>query len=214
MAGFVELRGGAESGGTGADDGDFLAGAVRGRLGLDPAVFPAVVNDAALDVLDGDGRRADAEHAGAFARRGADASGELREVVRLVQTVERLLPEAAIDEVVPLGDEVVDGAAAGHAADELAGVAEGHAAIHAAPALLAEFRLGHVVVELTPVSRARQRRAVSGKFAGEFEESSGFAHESVEESGFGVGSVEMCQVVRINRHPRARHPSSSPRTRR
>ena len=214
VARFVELRGSAEASGAGADDGDLLAGAVGGRLGFDPAVFPAVINNAALDILDGDGGRADAEDAGAFARRGTDAAGELGEVVRFVEAFERFLPEAAIDEVVPLGDEVVDGAAAGHAADKLAGVAEGHAAIHAAPALLAEFRLRHVVVELAPVGDARQRRAVGGKFAGEFEESSGFTHESVEESGFGVGSVVMCQVVRINRHPRARRLSSSPRTRR
>ena len=44
----------------------------------------------------------DAEHARAFARRRADAAGELREVVRLVQPLERFLPQAAVDEIVPL----------------------------------------------------------------------------------------------------------------
>src|SRR5258706_15713937 len=37
VAGFVELCGGGESGGAGADDGDFFAGADGRRLGLDPA---------------------------------------------------------------------------------------------------------------------------------------------------------------------------------
>ena len=54
----------------------------------------------------------DAEHARAFARRRADAAGELREVVGLVQAIERFLPQAAINEIVPFRDEVVDRAAA------------------------------------------------------------------------------------------------------
>ena len=54
------------------------------------------------------GRIGDAEHAGAFARRRAGAAGELREIVRLVQAIERILPAAVVDEVVPLGNQVVD----------------------------------------------------------------------------------------------------------
>ena len=91
VAGLVELRGGAEPGRAGADDGDFLAGARRGRFGRRPSLLPAAVDDGALDVLDRDRRRVDAEHARAFARRGADAAGELGKVVGLVQALERLL---------------------------------------------------------------------------------------------------------------------------
>ena len=87
MAGPVELGGGAESGRAGADDGDFLAGALVWHIGLHPAFFPAFVDDADFDVLDRHRRLVNAEHAGAFARSGADAAGEFREVVRLVQTV-------------------------------------------------------------------------------------------------------------------------------
>ena len=120
----------------------FLPVRTFGGSGHDPAFVPALVDDRDFDVLDRDRRRVDAEHARAFARRGADAAGELGKIVRLVQALERLLPEAAIDEVVPLGDEVVDRAAAGHAADERAGVAERDAAIHAARALLRSFFSG------------------------------------------------------------------------
>jgi hypothetical protein len=67
---------------------------------------------------------------GAFAGGGADAAGELGEVVGLAQAFVGLLPESAIDEVVELGEEVVEGAARRHAADEASGVAEGDAAIH------------------------------------------------------------------------------------
>ena len=176
VASFVELRGGAEAGGAGANDGDFFAGALFRRLGLHPAFVPAFVDDADLDVLDRDGRIIDAEHAGAFARRGADAAGELGEVVGLVQTVERFLPEAAIDEIIPLGDDVVDRAAGGHAADERAAVAEGDAAVHAAGALLFEAFFGEVKVKFLPVLDALERIAVGGQFAGEFDEAGWFSH--------------------------------------
>ena len=107
-----------------------------------------------LDVLDGDGRGVDAEDAGAFAGGRADAAGEFGEVIGLVQAVEGFLPQAAIDQVVPFGDQVVDRAAGGHAAEQRAGVAERHAAIHAARALLAQLRFVEVVVELVPVADA------------------------------------------------------------
>ena len=116
VAGAVELRGGGEAGRAGADHGDLLAGARRRRLGRDPALLPAAVDDGVLDALDGHRRGVDAEHARALAGRRADAAGELREVVGLVQALERLAPEAAVDEVVPLRDQVVDRAARGHAA--------------------------------------------------------------------------------------------------
>ena len=132
----------------------FLPVRCFGRFGGDPAFVPAAVNDGALDVFDGDGRGIDAEHARAFARRGADAAGEFGEIIRLVQPFERFLPQAAIDEVVPFRDEVMDRAAAGHAAEERAGVAERDAAIHAARGLLAELALLHVMVELVPVAYA------------------------------------------------------------
>lgn len=45
-------------------------------LRLYPAGFERVVDDGALDVLDGDGRLGDAEHARALARRGAHATRE------------------------------------------------------------------------------------------------------------------------------------------
>ena len=177
VAGLVELLGGGETRGTGADDGDFLARANLGLLGEHPALVPTAVGDFALDVLDRDGRVVDAEDAGAFARSGAHAAGELREVVRLVEPVEGFLPEPAVNEIVPLGDQVVDRAAAGHAADEFARMAERDAAVHAARALVAELFLLHVHMEFLPVFGALEGRAVDGKFAEVFDEAGGFAHD-------------------------------------
>ena len=94
----------------------------------------------------------------------------------LMQAIERFAPQAAIDQIVPLRDEVVDRAARGHAADQFAGVAERNAAIHAARALLAQALLVHVVVEFVPVAHALHRGAIHRQLAQIFNESCWFSH--------------------------------------
>ena len=176
VASAVELRRGGKAGRAGANDGDLLTGANLGRLRHNPALVPTAVNDGRLDVFDRDGGLVDAKDARTFARCGTHAAGEFRKVVCLVQALQRLLPTAAIDEIVPLRDQVVNRAAAGHATDELAGVAERHTAVHAARALRAELLFLHLVVKLLPVADALGRCAVHGKFAEIFDEAGGFAH--------------------------------------
>ena len=85
VPGARELLRAGEPGGAGADDGDPLAGAVRRDLRLDPALRPALVDDRALDGLDGHRLVGDVERAARLAGRRADAAGELREVVGRVQ---------------------------------------------------------------------------------------------------------------------------------
>jgi hypothetical protein len=80
-----------------------------------------------LDRLDAHRIVVDVERARFLARRRTDAAGELRKIVRRVQHVERLAPLLQVDEIVPVRNDVVDGAAA---------LAERDAAIHAARALL------------------------------------------------------------------------------
>jgi hypothetical protein len=87
MTGFVELRGGGQTGGPGTDDGDFFAGAFGWRFGGNPAFIPAFVDNRGFDVFNRDWRVVDAEHAGAFAGCGTDAAGEFREVVGFVESV-------------------------------------------------------------------------------------------------------------------------------
>jgi hypothetical protein len=108
--------------------------------------------------------------------RGTHAAGELREIVGQVQPIERLVPQAAVHQVVPLGNQVVDRATGGHAADELAGLAERYAAIHAARALLAQMPLFHVMVELAPVAHTLRRRAIDRQLAQVLDEAGRFTH--------------------------------------
>src|SRR5439155_13373963 len=67
------------------------------------------------------------QHAGLLARRRAQLARELWEVVGGVQGLERRLPTTSLDQVVPVRDHVVQGAAS---------LAEGHAAVHAPACLL------------------------------------------------------------------------------
>jgi hypothetical protein len=93
-------------------------------------------------LLDGDRRLADAEHAGGFTGRGADAAGEFGKIVGGMQDPDGFAPAAAVHQVVPIGNDV---------GERAAGVAEGHAAIHAACALRADFFFGEIEVDLEPV---------------------------------------------------------------
>ena len=155
VAGAAKLLRGGETGGTAADDGDALAGGLLGRLGMNPALVPGAIDDGPLDELDGDGRLVDAQHAGGFAGSGADAARELREVIRRVEAANGGLPTVVVDEIVPVGDEIVDRAA---------GVAEGHAAVHAASALLALLFFGEWLVDFEPVANALIGLAARGLF--------------------------------------------------
>ena len=73
--------------------------------------------------LDFDRRLIDAEHTRGFARRGADAARELGEVVGGMQPPNGTLPAVAVDQVVPVGNDVAERAPL---------MTERYAAIHAA----------------------------------------------------------------------------------
>src|SRR5690606_32366482 len=170
VAGARELLRGGEAGGPGPDDGDREAGEALRHLRRDVPAGERLVDDRDLDVLDRHGRLVDAEHAARLARRRAHATGELGEVVRLVQAVDRVGPLLAVDEVVPLGDEVPEGAAL---------VAERDAAVHAAARLLLEERLPllEVRVHVLPVPQAHGHRAVRRELTlPHLQESAGVSH--------------------------------------
>ena len=140
------------------------------RLRLDPALVPRTVDDRLLDLLDRDGvALADLEHAGGFAGRRAEAARELGEVVRRVELLDRRRPALAVDEVVPVGDEVPERAAV---------VTEGDAAFHAARALRAQLVVGERREELAVVARALGGIAIAGPVTLDLEEGAELAHQA------------------------------------
>src|SRR5690554_4744257 len=132
-----------------------------------PAFFPALVDDGAFDSLDGDRIVPDVERAARLAGRRADAPGELREVVGRMQILQCLQPLTAIDEVVPVGNLVVDRAAI---------VAIGDAAIHAAGRLVAGRLVAQRDDEFAAVPDAVGGRLVAAVAALDFEKTCDLAH--------------------------------------
>ena len=127
VAGAGELLRGSHASRAGANQGHFFAGFQLGQLRRDPALVPGPVNDGVFDGFDADSVVIHVQGAGRLAGRGADASGELGEVVGAVQNVDRVLPVALVNQVVEVRDDVVHRAAA---------VAKRRATVHAARSLL------------------------------------------------------------------------------
>ena len=152
MAGAIQLLRCGQSCRSAADDGHPLARPHRGSLRHHPALVEGPVGDRHLDLLDRDGILVDAEHARRLARRGADAAGELGEVVGGMQPLAGLVPLLAIHEVVEVGNDVPERAA---------GVAEGHAAIHAAGALRLHLFRGEDREKLVVVLEAVGHRGIA-----------------------------------------------------
>ncbi len=167
VAGARELLRAGHAGRARADDGDFLAGLVRGRLRLDPAALDRPVDDRAFDGLDGDRVVVDVERAGRLARRRADAAGDFREIVGREQIARGLFPVAAIDEIVPVRDLVVDRAAV---------VTIRNAAIHAARGLLARFLFRQRQDEFAIIPDPLLDRRVIAILAFEFEKAGDLTH--------------------------------------
>ena len=169
MPHFVQLIGRRQTSRAGAYDGNFFTSAISGWFGDHPALDEGAVDDGILDVLNGHRWVGDTKHARTFARSRAYAAGELREVIGLVQAIDRLFPALLINEMVPLGDEIVDRAT-------IAGLAKWHAAIHAARALGLQVALLGRGVNFIVIVQALKRIAIWHRLALELHESSWFTH--------------------------------------
>ena len=82
----------SQTGRATADNCDLLVGGVRGANRLDPPFVEGLVDDLDLDLLDGDRILVDAQDTGRLTGCGAQTTGELREVVGRVQTLDGVVP--------------------------------------------------------------------------------------------------------------------------
>src|SRR5581483_4400690 len=167
MAGASQLLGCRQTGRAGTDHGDFLAGFDYGRERLHFAVLPCVLGDRELDGPDRYRIIVDAKHARTFARRRTKGAGELRKIIGLVQAIDRVLPAAAIDEVVPIGNHVTKRAAL---------MAKRNAAIHAARALLLQLVFRIRPHDLLPVTHTLRDRPIRLLGAFELDEAFDITH--------------------------------------
>src|SRR5215213_1467926 len=169
VPGPVELLRSREPRGPAPDDRDLPPRPLlrRCRPGDDPSLLEGPVDDGELYLFYGHGFVVDGEDAGGLAWSRAEHPRELGEVVGLVQAVYGLLPVLAVDEVVPVGDQI---------SQRTASVAEGHTAVHAARGLPPELLVGHRPVDVAVVLDALLDGPLGGRLAPYFEESFGISH--------------------------------------
>ena len=161
---------------AGAHDHDVLARDVAREARLHQAVCKGVFDDAALVVMHGDRLVMQAAGAGLLAEGGADAAGELGEVVGLQQAGQGVAVVAVHEHVVPLGDQVVQRAAELLSLKEDARLAEGHAAVHAPRALFQPLRTLDGDIDVLPVGGALKGRAAPVLTARIFHKPCRFSH--------------------------------------
>ncbi len=142
---------------------------VAGGRGSDPALFEGTLDDRQLDLFDRDRVGVDVEHASGLARRRAEFAGELGKIVRRMQPFGGLLPVVAVDEVVPLRDQV---------AERAAGLAEGNPAIHAARRLALDQLGRRREIDLVPVPQPLRHRSSRRQLAINFQESAWISHSA------------------------------------
>ena len=171
----VELRGRRKAGRSGADDRHFLPRARGRRLRNDPAFVERAIDDRQLDRLDGDGIFVDAEHARPFARRGAQQACELGKVVGLMEALDRRPPRIAVNQVIPVRDQVAERAPL---------VTERDAAVHAARGLPRNVFDRIRLVDVAIVADALLYRAHGRLDAGKFDETGRLAHGRFAELKF------------------------------
>src|SRR3974390_2183606 len=158
-----------------SDNRHLLACLVFRDLRLEP-LRNGTVGDLAFDGFDGDRIFVDVERTGCLSRRWADATSEFREIVGRVQVASGLFPVVAIDQVVPVGNLVVDGAAGGRAGDTGHPVAIGHPAVHAARRLVADFFFRQRQHKLVPMLDALRDRLVVAVLTLEFKKTGDLTH--------------------------------------
>ena len=165
MPNAVQLSRRSQPGGSRTDNRDTFSGPSLRRIGLDPTLFESMVDDRTFDVLDRDRRISNSQDARTLARGGANPSGELRKIVRLVQTIECLAPVTAIDQIVPFGNQVIDGTSRRHSRHQRTGVTERNSTIHASRTLRPQFFFGHVLVKFIPIENPQSRIKFAGGLA-------------------------------------------------
>src|SRR4029077_6093638 len=160
---------GCQPGWPRTNNGDSLACTYYGRLGLDPSLFPGALHDCFFDYLDRDGRLIDPQHAGGFAGGRTDPSCKLRKIVGGMQDADGFLPVIAINQVVPVRNNV---------GDRTASVAKRNAAVHAARGLHPYFLFGEWLIHLEVVVDTLRDRAARRRLACVFLEACNLTHRS------------------------------------
>ena len=169
MSGPRQLLCRGQAGRPGANHGNFLSALMTRRLRCNPAVLACLVDDGALDGLDANRVLLDVQRTGSLAGCRADAAGEFGKIIGRMQYVDGFLPLSAIDQIVPVGDDIVDWTTV---------VAKRNPAIHAARTLHLGLRVIQMRHKLVVMHYPRRRFLVGLDDSLKFLESGWHAHLS------------------------------------
>src|SRR5262249_39658339 len=143
----------------------------------DPALVPGAVDDFQLDLLDGDRVLVDAKHTCRLARRRTEPSRKFGKVVGRVQPLDGISPVLAIDQVVPVRNQIAEWTAV---------VAERNAAVHTPAGLCLELVSRKRGVDLLPIQDACLDGSTLWCFALPLQEAGGFTHARPPSPGRGL----------------------------
>ena len=139
-----------------------------GHLRNNPTLVPCAINDFDFNLLNSHWVGVNANDTCRFARGGAQSTSEFREVVRGMQTFNRIFPVIAIDKIVPVGNQVAKRAAV---------ITEWNTTIHTATCLTIEFVSIKRFVHLFPVTQAHRHGPMARALALPFQKSGCLTHE-------------------------------------
>ena len=136
---------------------------------MNPPLGKASIDDGILDVLYRYRRVDNSQHTCSFARCRAGPSRKLGKIIGLMQSVQGFTPTAAIHQVVPFGDQIINGTTC-------FGLAKGHAAIHATCSLVLEVQCGGFREDLIEVIQADEGIAIGNGLALILQKTGGLTH--------------------------------------
>src|ERR1043166_5390383 len=132
MAGFIKLICTCEPSGTGSHNGYSFVGSPERRLWNNPCFLEPAIHNGAFDTLNRHWIVVDSQHTRPFARRRTDSPCELWKVISLMKQFQRLTPVACVNQVIPIGNEIVKRTTGSRTIQNCSRMTERYATIHTA----------------------------------------------------------------------------------
>ena len=174
MPGAGQLLGAGKARRAAADNRHRTATRGLRRAGLDPVLGEGAVNNRTLNQLNRDRGILQVQGAGRLAGRGADAPGEFGEIIGRMQALGGPPPVVAVDQIIPVRDQVVHRTAV---------LTIGDAAVEASRGLIAKPLPPRHHDKFVKMPQTLGHRLVGGGAAGELEKSGRLTHARLSSPG-------------------------------
>ena len=176
VAPVVELICRGKAGGAGAHHRHLSVRILRRAAAGHLLLLEGPLDDAQLVIVNRYRLAVNAADTGLLAEGRAHPARKLREIVRLEEPAQRMVKVTVHNHVVPLGDQIMEGASEGFALKLHAGLTVRYAAVHTAGPLLHPLFFGNGQIEFVPVLHPLQGRAQFIFLSGILQKTCGFSH--------------------------------------